>query len=157
MNIAALSAILHSHSARPVRFVLPSAVLVPAHVHVTEVGHVTKRFIDCGGTVRAAESALLQLWFGESGLSHRLPAGKLARILEVAAPVLGSAALPAEVEYDIGAVAQFSIATAEVDGDELHLQLKHKHTDCLARSECGTDAVGAGAGCCGGEAEGSCC
>jgi hypothetical protein len=33
-------------------FTLPNGHQVPAHFHVTEVGQVTKHFIDCGGTVR---------------------------------------------------------------------------------------------------------
>lgn len=33
-------------------FVLPNGTIVPQHFHVTEVGQVTKNFIDCGGTVR---------------------------------------------------------------------------------------------------------
>jgi hypothetical protein len=31
-------------------FVLPNGV-VPQHFHVTEVGQITKNFIDCGGTL----------------------------------------------------------------------------------------------------------
>ena len=33
-------------------FQLPNGKLVPNHFHVTEVGKITKHFIDCGGTVR---------------------------------------------------------------------------------------------------------
>jgi hypothetical protein len=35
-----------------VNFQLPDKSFVPAHFHVTEVGKVTKKFIDCGGVVR---------------------------------------------------------------------------------------------------------
>jgi len=35
-----------------INFVLQNGTVVPKHFHVTEVGQVTKRFIDCGGTVR---------------------------------------------------------------------------------------------------------
>jgi hypothetical protein len=35
---------------------------VPEHFHVTEVGVVTKDFIDCGGTVRHEKVANFQLW-----------------------------------------------------------------------------------------------
>jgi len=31
---------------------LENGTMVPEHFHVTEVGVVTKHFIDCGGTVR---------------------------------------------------------------------------------------------------------
>lgn len=33
-------------------FLLPEGVQVPAHFHVTEVGMITRHFIDCGGKER---------------------------------------------------------------------------------------------------------
>ena len=33
-------------------FILPNGNYVPEHFHVTEVGLITKHFIDCGGKVR---------------------------------------------------------------------------------------------------------
>ncbi len=35
-----------------VNFELPNGTLVPEYFHVTEVGLITKNFIDCGGVVR---------------------------------------------------------------------------------------------------------
>ena len=35
-----------------IAFQLPNGELVPSHFHVTEVGKITKHFIDCGGVVR---------------------------------------------------------------------------------------------------------
>lgn len=32
-----------------IAFQLPNGDLVPTHFHVTEIGKVTKHFIDCGG------------------------------------------------------------------------------------------------------------
>ena len=40
-----------------VNFQLEDGSLVPEHFHVTEVGVVTKNFIDCGGTVRTEKTA----------------------------------------------------------------------------------------------------
>ncbi|CAM4098801.1 hypothetical protein GILI108418_04590 [Gillisia limnaea] len=37
------------------QFVLPDGNLVPRHFHVTEIGKVTKHYIDCGGTERLEE------------------------------------------------------------------------------------------------------
>jgi len=34
------------------KIALPNGDFVPKHFHVTEVGCITKNFIDCGGTVR---------------------------------------------------------------------------------------------------------
>ncbi|MGA8855051.1 MAG: DUF6428 family protein, partial [Christiangramia sp.] len=35
---------------KEIAFQLPNGQLVPEHFHVTEVGKITKHFIDCGGT-----------------------------------------------------------------------------------------------------------
>jgi hypothetical protein len=44
-----------------IAFQLPNGDLVPNHFHVTEVGKITKNFIDCGGVVRNEEVANFQL------------------------------------------------------------------------------------------------
>jgi hypothetical protein len=118
---------------------------VPAHFHVTEVGRVQKDFIDCGGTTRSTVSCLLQVWVAHD-TTHRLTAGKLAGILQLAAPLLKSSALPVEVEYENGVVAQYPVAGVEVTPAGLLFHLGKKHTDCLAPDRCG---VGPNAtGCC---------
>ena len=63
-------------------FQLPNKSIVPAHFHVTEVGVVTKKFIDCGGTVREEKVVNFQLW--EAGdYDHRLAPKKLNNIIEL--------------------------------------------------------------------------
>ena len=54
-----------------IAFKLPNGTLVPNHFHVTEVGKVTKNFIDCGGTVRHEEVVNFQLW-NANDYDHRL-------------------------------------------------------------------------------------
>ena len=44
-------------TATAVNFKLPSGEYVPEHFHVTEVGLVTKHFIDCGGVERLEKHA----------------------------------------------------------------------------------------------------
>ena len=34
------------------KFQLPDGHFVPAHFHITEVGNLTRNYIDCGGIVR---------------------------------------------------------------------------------------------------------
>lgn len=58
-------------TAEAVNFVRPSGAFVPEHFHVTEVGLVTKDFIDCGGTVRNEKVANFQLW-DANDFEHRL-------------------------------------------------------------------------------------
>jgi hypothetical protein len=54
-----------------INFKLPDGAYLPAHFHVTEVGLVTKHFIDCGGVERRETVANFQLW--EAGdYDHRL-------------------------------------------------------------------------------------
>ena len=45
-----------------VNFKLSDGSTLPPHFHVTEVGLVTKNFIDCGGTERTETVANFQLW-----------------------------------------------------------------------------------------------
>jgi hypothetical protein len=155
MKLSALKANLGQHSARNVLFVLPDGDPIPADFHVTEVGHVVKNFIDCGGTVRRQETCLLQAWIADDDKEHRLSAGKLSAILNLSAKVIPSDDLEVEVEYEPGAVAQYKIDGAEVQGDELRFQLTHKPTDCLAREACGLTPAGSGRGC--DDGAGACC
>ncbi|HZZ58263.1 MAG TPA: DUF6428 family protein [Opitutaceae bacterium] len=147
MDLRTLKANLRQNADRNVRLVLPEGNPIPAHFHVTEVGRVVKHFIDCGGTLRRRETCLLQTWVSGSDPGHRLSAGKLAQILEHAAPVAAADDLEVEVEYEAGCVAQYQLGAAEASGGELRVQLAHKHTDCLAREACGLAPAPAGCGC----------
>ncbi len=133
---------------------LPSGGSVPRHFHVTEVGHVARKFVDCGGTFRASESCVLQTWTGsDQDDGHRLTAGKLKSILGLAHSILPSDDLPMEIEFEDGVVSQFPVEAISGSPLELHLQLGFKHTDCLAKDLCGVgggkDVGDADSGCCG--------
>src|SRR5580658_8386837 len=99
MKLRDLTDKLRRHPAKNVCFVLPDGDPIPANFHVTEVGHVVKNFIDCGGTVRRQETCLLQTWIAGNDPDHLLSAGKLAKILELSAKVVPSDDLDVEVEY----------------------------------------------------------
>jgi Family of unknown function (DUF6428) len=155
INISSLKLNLRRHPSKNVLFVLPDGDPIPADFHVTEVGHVAKSFIDCGGTARHSETCLLQVWVAENDPDHRLSAEKLAGILDLSAKILPSEDLEVEVEYEPCAVAQYKVESVEVVETELRFQLAHKHTDCLAREACGLTPSGSGCGC--GESDGKCC
>jgi hypothetical protein len=155
MNLGSLKTSLRQHPAKNIRLILPDGDPIPADFHVTEVGHVVKAFIDCGGTLRRRETCLLQAWVSGNDPDHRLTAEKLARILGLSSKVVPSEDLEVEVEYEPCAVAQYKVESAGSAGDELHFQLAHKHTDCLAREGCGLAPAGSQCGC--GEGEGNCC
>ena len=81
-----------------VSFQLPNGSSVPAHYHITEVGHVQKRFIDCGGTTRLEDRICFQLWEAED-FDHRLQAEKLMKIIELSERTLNLPDEEIEVEY----------------------------------------------------------
>ena len=54
-----------------VEFHLENGTFVPEHFHVTEVGVITKHFIDCGGTIRNEKIVNFQLW-NANDYEHRL-------------------------------------------------------------------------------------
>ena len=135
MNIRELVAALRLHPEAPLALQLPDGSWVPAHFHITEVGHVTKRFVDCGGTRRIQETCLLQTWVHDD-FEHRLLAGKLADIFAKAGDLLPHEELPVEVEHEGQFVAQFPLESAAMHEGSLRFQLGLKHTDCLARGIC---------------------
>jgi Family of unknown function (DUF6428) len=152
MTITDFEKVLTEHPDKTMRFVLPSGKSIPASYHITEVGHVKKDFIDCGGTVRSTSACVLQAWVAANDEDHRLEAGKLAAILKLAAKILPTEDLSVEVEYEAPVISQFSISACESHAKELVFTLATKHTDCLAKESCGLE----GASCCSDEEE-SCC
>jgi hypothetical protein len=143
MNLHELKENLGRNPENTLSFTLPGGRAIPADFHVTEVGYVTKKFVDCGGIVHSAETCLLQVWLAANDKDHRLKAGKLASILDLAKPLIPSDGLEVEVEYGKTVVSQYSVATFSAGHGESRLGLANKHTDCLAREACGLES-----GCC---------
>ena len=105
--------------------------MVPQHFHVTEVGQVTKHFIDCGGTVRNEKTVSFQLW--QAGdTDHRLEPQKLAKIIALSENVLGVEDAEIEVEYQSDTIGKYGL---EFNGQ--HFTLTAKQTACLANDKCG--------------------
>jgi hypothetical protein len=115
-----------------VRFTLPDGGQVPAHFHVTEVGYLSKKFIDCGGLTGATESCVLQTWLGDDD-DHRLTAGRLAKILALGGRLWPHEDLNIEVEYDCCVISQYPVTAAKRMGEHLEFTLGSKSTQCLAR------------------------
>jgi hypothetical protein len=146
MKIAEFVDALQAQPGAVIQIMLPDGDFVPAHFHITEVGRVHKDFIDCGGTVRSTTTCVLQVWVADD-VGHRLDTSKLARIIRTAWPLLGSADLPVEIEYQNTTVSQFPVFDAEMTPSGLLLHLNSKHTACLAPDRCGLPLVG-GTKCC---------
>jgi len=131
------------------RFVLPDGECIPAHAHVTEVGHVVKNFIDCGGVTGRSETVLLQTHVG-SDVEHRLQSDRFAKILELGEQVLPHDQLDVEVEYDCCVVAQYPIKAVRRAGEHLDVMLGKRQTQCLAqeRRKAAATCCESAAGCC---------
>lgn len=115
-----------------ISFVLPNGKLVPSHFHVTEVGMVSKHFIDCGGTLRNEEVINFQLW-NANDYNHRIHPEKLLHIVELSEKTLGLKNLDIEVEYQGETIGKYGL-----DFDGSQFLLTTKQTDCLAKDQCGT-------------------
>ena len=124
----------------------PNGEFIPDHFHVTEIGRVEKNFIDCGGTRRQSVSCMLQAWTADD-FSHRLTAGKLAKIFHLASSVLKGTDLPVEIEYGTEVAGQYTLDNVEASDKALHFVLAAKQTDCLARDKCEVSECNS-PGCC---------
>ena len=118
-----------------ISFKLPNGDLVPSHFHVSEVGKVTKNFIDCGGKIRFEEVANFQLWEAND-YDHRLHPEKLVHIIELSENELQIPDLEVEVEYQMAT----TIGKFNLEFDGTRFLLTSKQTDCLAKDNCGIPA-----------------
>ncbi len=124
----------HLRKLETVNFQLENGTCVPEHFHVTEVGVVTKHFIDCGGTVRNEKVANFQLW-DANDFEHRLKPQKLLSIIDLSEKVLGMEDLEIEVEYQSGTIGKYYL-----DFDGKNFVLQSTQTNCLAQDKCGIPA-----------------
>ncbi|MEO8044842.1 MAG: DUF6428 family protein [Spartobacteria bacterium] len=138
MKLRELKSLLRANPAAQPRFTLPTGEQIPAHFHLTEVGHVTKKFVDCGGTFRTNETCVLQTYVADD-FDHRLAAGRFADILDLGQPILPGDELEVEVEWDCCVISQYLITAAQTSGDRIEFQLGDKQTDCLAKEKCGCE------------------
>lgn len=116
---------------KEIAFQLPNGQLVPEHFHVTEVGKITKHFIDCGGALRDEEKISFQLW-EENDYNHRLHPDKLINIIDLAKDKLSLPDAEIEVEYQGESINKF-----ELDFDGKNFLLVNTQTTCLAKEKCG--------------------
>lgn len=135
-----------------IQFQLPDKSMVPAHFHVTEVGLIKKKFIDCGGTVREESVINFQLWEA-SDFDHRLAPEKLLKIIKLSEDTLSLEDFEVEVEYQGRTIEKYSL-----EFKNMIFALTSKNTDCLAPDKCGVESTGKsrlqvsscepGSGCC---------
>ena len=132
MKLSELQGVLEKYPKTFPRFLLPGGAQIPAHAHVTEVGHVKKKFIDCGGVIGENEFVVLQAHVG-SDTDHRLTSGRLAKILQLGERVLPHDQFEVAVEYDCCVVSQYPVEETKRAGAHLDVHLGKSRTQCLAR------------------------
>ena len=113
------------------RFRQSNGEYVPAHFHVTEIGKVSKDFIDCGGTLRQEKRISFQLFSAED-YDHRLAPQKLRNIITLSEKQLGLEDWEVEVEFQSNTIGKYALDFE--DGDFV---LVSTQTDCLAKDNCG--------------------
>jgi hypothetical protein len=110
---------------------LPDGSFVPRHFHVTELGIISKDYIDCGGTIRHEKVANFQIWSADD-LEHRINPQKIIDIIEIAEDSLGLGNLEIEIEFQAETIGKYGLELSE--GKFL---LSCTQTDCLAKDKCG--------------------
>lgn len=129
-----------------VDFQLEDGSFVPEHFHVTEVGQVEKKYIDCGGVIRTEKKVSFQLW-NANDFEHRLKAGKLLNIIRLSENKLGIEDAEVEVEFQ----GRTTIGKYNLAFNGQHFILVNTLTACLAEDACGIkpeDLPQAPASCC---------
>lgn len=114
-----------------VAFQLENGTMVPEHFHVTEVGQITKNFIDCGGVIRTEKVVNFQLWNADD-FEHRLKPAKLLSIIKLSEDKLGIEDAEIELEYQSTTIGKY-----DLDFNGKNFVLKNKTTACLAEDACG--------------------
>ncbi|MCA6440323.1 MAG: hypothetical protein IM581_10355 [Chitinophagaceae bacterium] len=120
----------HLSVVKELNFLQPNGEFVPLHFHITEVGLITKNFLDCGGDVHTDKLANLQIWVADD-VHHRLEPNGLLKIIELSNKVLGNEDLEIEVEYQTETIGKYKIEKQGVN-----FVLVSKQTDCLAKIRC---------------------
>lgn len=124
----------HLKTASAVNFMLPDGTFVPSHFHVTEIGQITKNFIDCGGTIRNEKVVNFQLW-EDGDFDHRIAPQKLLSIIDLSEKALGLEDGEIEVEYQTNTIGKYGLFY-----NGKIFQLVNKKTACLASDKCGTSS-----------------
>lgn len=114
-----------------VEFRLENGTFVPEHFHITEVGAITKHFIDCGGIIRNEKVVNFQLW-NACDFVHRLKPTKLLNIIALSEEKLGIGDAEIEVECQSKTIGKY-----DLNFNGRHFILMNKQTACLTEDACG--------------------
>lgn len=112
-------------------FIQENGKSVPAHFHITELGQVDNKSIDCGGELHFTSKIRIQLWESVD-YWHRLEPAKMLKIIEMAEKKLKIVDEEIEVEYQNQSIGLFGL---DFKGGKF--VLVNKNTSCLASEVCG--------------------
>lgn len=121
----------HLKNVTELHFKLPDGTAIPAHFHLTEIGLMSKHFVDCGISIHHERWATLQLWVAND-TDHRLKPDNFLKIINNSEKIIGTEDLDVEVEYQSDTIGRYGL-----DFDGTNFILTAKQTDCLAQDKCG--------------------
>lgn len=121
----------HLNSVTELNFKLPDGTRIPGHFHLTEIGLITKHFVDCGVSIHLDKWASLQIWVAND-TNHKLHPDKFLKIIDNSEKIIGTQDLEVEVEYQSDTIGRYGL---EFDGVDFILTAKQ--TACLALDKCG--------------------
>ncbi|MCC6838300.1 MAG: DUF6428 family protein [Bacteroidia bacterium] len=115
-------------------FIHEDGSLLAPHFHITEMGITTKKYIDCGGTLREENFVNFQLWEAND-FEHRLHPEKLLKIIEQSEKTVVITDEEVEVEYQTDTIGRYGLSF-----NGKYFMLIPKRTNCLAIDKCGTNS-----------------
>ena len=121
----------HLNTVTELHFKLPNGTNIPGHFHLTEIGLMSKHFVDCGVSIHLEKWASLQIWVAND-TEHRLLPEKFLKIINNSEKIIGTEDLEVEVEYQSDTIGRYGL---EFDGNNFILTAKQ--TACLAQDRCG--------------------
>ena len=140
MNFATFKETLNNNPDMEIELKFATGNSVAPHFHVTEVGKVTKDFVDCGGTRRLTETCVLQTLVAND-VDHRLLSTKLAGVLAKTESLGLQDDYPVEAEVQTDTIGLYSVGNGRVENGKLVFELKPKTTACLAPDVCEIDGT----------------
>ncbi len=64
-------------------FLEDTGMMIPSHFYITEAGLISRKFIDCGGTLREENTFNFQIWVAND-FEPRLSPVQLKKIVQIA-------------------------------------------------------------------------
>lgn len=135
MNLNAIRKVLEENPDCKVDFAIKNKQ-IPCNFHLTEVGKVSKIFMDCGGTRRESSCCVLQVWVADD-IHHRINADKMLKILKLADQLFSQENPEVQVEYEDEVISQYPVSGFDISKDRIRFHLGLIHTACLAPEKCG--------------------